>query len=112
MSHDDMTGPPAARRQVSYQDIETEPTPPVPRQQVLYTSNDEDARSDASSPAAGRRHEIMSCKSNAKGASAQARPKTDLTYGQTSAFPGLDSYADEPFYGPANDGLDYLRMVR
>lgn len=107
-----MTGPPAARRQVSYQDLETEPAPPVPRQHVSYTSDVEHGSSDTSSPATGQRHEIMSCKSNAKGTSAQARPKTDVTYGQTSAFPGLDSYDNEPFYGPANDGLDYLRMVR
>ena len=42
------------------------------------------------------------------------QPKADLTYGQRGAFPGLDDgYGDdELFYGPANDGLQYLRMVR
>ncbi|GAB7353556.1 hypothetical protein MBLNU459_g3990t1 [Dothideomycetes sp. NU459] len=114
--HNDVTGPPASRRQVSYEDIETEPAPPVPRQQVSYASDDEHEgnrnKSDASSPAVGERHEIMSCKSNAKGNSSQARPRTDVTYGQLGAFPGLDTYDNEPFYGPANDGLDYLRMVR
>ncbi|MCJ1309229.1 hypothetical protein MMC25_002886 [Agyrium rufum] len=54
-------------------------------------------------------------------ASDEAGPNTsytkgplDPTYGQHGAFPGLEDYRDggEPFYGPANDGLDYLRMVR
>ena len=41
-------------------------------------------------------------------------PRIDPTYGQRGAFPGLDdSHTDnELFYGPANDGLEYLRMVR
>lgn len=34
-------------------------------------------------------------------------PKT----GQRGAFPGLEGF-DEDFYGPPQDGLDYLRMVR
>ena len=40
--------------------------------------------------------------------------RVDPTYGQRGAFPGLadvDGH-DELFYGPANDGLEYLRMVR
>jgi hypothetical protein len=34
--------------------------------------------------------------------------------GMRAAFPGLDDYdnGEESFYGPANDGIDYLRMVR
>ena len=38
----------------------------------------------------------------------------DPTYGQRGAFPGLDgpNGDDEFFYGPASDGLEYLRMVR
>ena len=42
------------------------------------------------------------------------QPKLDLTYGQRSAFPGLDEHEGEDglFYGPASDGLEYLRMVR
>ena len=48
-------------------------------------------------------------------------PRLDPTYGQRGAFPGLDdenSWAggeeggEELFYGPASDGLEYLRMVR
>ncbi|PYH40970.1 uncharacterized protein BP01DRAFT_419089 [Aspergillus saccharolyticus JOP 1030-1] len=41
------------------------------------------------------------------------RPRNHPIYGQKSAFPGLDSAGDdELFYGPAEDGLEYLRMVR
>lgn len=40
-------------------------------------------------------------------------PRNDPVYGQKSAFPGLDdSIGDELFYGPAEDGIEYLRMVR
>ena len=40
--------------------------------------------------------------------------RVDPTYGQRGAFPGLDDTAgeDELFYGPASNGLEYLRMVR
>ena len=40
--------------------------------------------------------------------------RVDPTYGQRGAFPGLDETAgeDELFYGPASNGLEYLRMVR
>lgn len=43
-----------------------------------------------------------------------ARSKIDPTYGQRGAFPGLDGASgdDDLFYGPASDGLEYLRMVR
>lgn len=39
-------------------------------------------------------------------------PRVDLQTGQTGAFPGLGDNNDQLFYGPASDGLDYLRMVR
>lgn len=39
-------------------------------------------------------------------------PYFDEYSGQTGAFPGLGSDRDALFYGPALDGLDYLRMVR
>ena len=43
----------------------------------------------------------------------QTAAKVDPTYGQRGAFPGLDEDGDETlFYGPADDGLAYLRMVR
>lgn len=40
------------------------------------------------------------------------RPRNHPVYGQKSAFPGLDEAEDELFYGPAEDGMEYLRMVR
>ncbi|KAJ5198792.1 uncharacterized protein N7459_008649 [Penicillium hispanicum] len=41
------------------------------------------------------------------------RPRNHPVYGQKNAFPGLDDGGDdELFYGPAEDGLEYLRMVR
>ncbi|KAI9929273.1 hypothetical protein AWENTII_001021 [Aspergillus wentii] len=41
------------------------------------------------------------------------RPRNHPVYGQKSAFPGLDTgLEDELFYGPAEDGMEYLRMVR
>ena len=45
---------------------------------------------------------------------ADDRPPVKSTYGQSSAFPGLDNVGAEEtlFYGPAEDGLEYLRMVR
>lgn len=39
------------------------------------------------------------------------KPQLDTSTGQAGAFPGLGN-TDEIFYGPANDGIDYLRMVR
>lgn len=47
-------------------------------------------------------------------ASANPQSRVNPTYGQRSAFPGLDEIVDENalFYGPACDGLEYLQMVR
>ncbi|KAI5801506.1 hypothetical protein DFH27DRAFT_556998 [Peziza echinospora] len=41
-----------------------------------------------------------------------ARGYFDPSTGQRGAFPGLDEDGDAFFCGPANDGMDYLRMVR
>jgi len=43
-----------------------------------------------------------------------SQAKVDPTYGQRGAFPGLDDSTGEDgvFYGPASDGMEYLRMVR
>ncbi|KAK2839332.1 hypothetical protein FQN49_006240 [Arthroderma sp. PD_2] len=42
------------------------------------------------------------------------QPRSDPVFGQRHAFPGLDDGPQdgELFYGPADDGLEYLRMVR
>ncbi|PGH30211.1 hypothetical protein GX50_07038 [[Emmonsia] crescens] len=47
-------------------------------------------------------------------ATARPQPRNDPVYGQKHAFPGLDDPIDEDqlFYGPAEDGIEYLRMVR
>ncbi|KAI1947264.1 hypothetical protein LOZ12_000765 [Ophidiomyces ophidiicola] len=40
-------------------------------------------------------------------------PRNDPVFGQKHAFPGLeDENDDELLYGPPEDGLEYLRMVR
>ncbi|EER23318.1 hypothetical protein CPC735_046880 [Coccidioides posadasii C735 delta SOWgp] len=40
-------------------------------------------------------------------------PRSDPVFGQKHAFPGLDDDdSDELLYGPPEDGLQYLRMVR
>lgn len=43
-----------------------------------------------------------------------SQSRIDPTYGQRGAFPGLDDFPNDDglFYGPASDGLEYLRMVR
>lgn len=97
---------PAERRQVvSYGDIEGEAAPPIPRQRVSYGS---DSNDDEGEQAPEQRHAVVSKEALRE----RERPQTDVTYGQQGAFPGLDPRDKEPFYGPANDGLDYLRMVR
>ncbi|RMZ78729.1 hypothetical protein DV737_g3785, partial [Chaetothyriales sp. CBS 132003] len=42
------------------------------------------------------------------------QPQLHAASGQVNAFPGLgqEDEDDELFYGPASDGIDYLRMVR
>jgi hypothetical protein len=41
------------------------------------------------------------------------KPQINSQFGQTGAFPGLGADdSNELFYGPANDGIGYLRMVR
>jgi hypothetical protein len=40
------------------------------------------------------------------------KPYVSHESGQTGAFPGLGDEEDGGFYGPARDGIDYLRMVR
>ena len=100
---------PNVRRQViSYDDIEEDAAPPVPRQKVSYASdsNNEDDKGGEQPPE--KRHAVVSQDALRE----RERPQADITYGQIGAFPGLDPRDNKPFYGPANDGLDYLRMVR
>jgi hypothetical protein len=39
-------------------------------------------------------------------------PWVDELTGQTGAFPGLGYNDGKLFYGPARDGIEYLKMVR
>lgn len=74
---------------------------PYKRSRVSYAdddNNEDQAKAQASQPSAAMTHE---------------RPRNNPLYGQKSAFPGLDAGLEgELFYGPAEDGLEYLRMVR
>lgn len=119
------SAPSDGRRHVSYQDLETNPTPPVPRHMVSYADSDEEGNDHVQhkAPDAPRvqggdltaaeyRERIMSRESDGTYDANRAQQRTDPTYGQVGAFPGLDKQPSEPFYGPANDGLAYLRMVR
>lgn len=45
-------------------------------------------------------------------APSKEKPRMDPVTGMKGAFPGLDDGDGEMFYGPANDGIEYLRMVR
>lgn len=96
------------RRVISYDDIEEGAAPPIPRQKVSYASDSNDDDDDDADDTPSQRHAVVSREALKE----RERPQTDVTYGQTGAFPGLDPCDKEPFYGPANDGLDYLRMVR
>ena len=42
----------------------------------------------------------------------QEQPRFNPDVGLPNAFPGLQAGGDELFYGPAADGIEYLRMVR
>ncbi|KAF7587874.1 hypothetical protein BBP40_006610 [Aspergillus hancockii] len=75
------------------QDSLPESSPYAKRHRLSYAEEDEDNMAPAVTP-----HE---------------RPRNHPIYGQKSAFPGLDTTGDdELFYGPAEDGMEYLRMVR
>ncbi|KAL8949858.1 MAG: hypothetical protein Q9222_004075 [Ikaeria aurantiellina] len=67
------------------------PSPPGNAKRPRYNNADVDAESNPASKA-----------------------PVDPTYGQRSAFPGLDDNESDDglFYGPASDGFEYLRMVR
>ena len=87
-------------------------TPPKKKPRLSYTSSQRDGQVEE----------------DGKGVNPQAAAtgRVDPTYGQRSAFPGLDDDDDEDasgdkggregggavFYGPAADGMAYLKMVR
>ncbi|WEW60562.1 hypothetical protein PRK78_006049 [Emydomyces testavorans] len=54
-----------------------------------------------------------SSESDSPKATTNKYPRSDPIFGQKHAFPGLDDdHGDELFYGPPEDGFEYLRMVR
>ncbi|KAL8785701.1 MAG: hypothetical protein Q9195_008524 [Heterodermia aff. obscurata] len=69
---------------------------------------------DQFEPANQKRHCSPSIEPDDEAPSKVPQPRVDPTYGQRGAFPGLDDSPsdDDLFYGPASDGLEYLRMVR
>lgn len=70
--------------------------------------------SNPEEPLYNKRSRLTQADGDEDGSSSVAQPRLDPTYGQRGAFPGLEDAKgdDELFYGPANDGLEYLRMVR
>ncbi|KAI9800975.1 MAG: hypothetical protein M1826_005206 [Phylliscum demangeonii] len=76
------------------------------------------AHAHAHAPASGGKrarifldHDSVFRPAAAAAAAAHSAGRVDPTTGLRSAFPGLDDEG-ELFYGPASDGLEYLRMVR
>lgn len=64
---------------------------------------------------APKRHRSDAAKGrNTKEEGYEIRSRVDPTTGQRGAFPGLDDEdnGEHDFYAPAQDGLEYLRMVR
>lgn len=61
-----------------------------------------------------KRSRLSNASDDSPNGASSVQPQVDPTYGQRGAFPGLDGAdgEDDLFYGPASDGLQYLRMVR
>jgi hypothetical protein len=99
--------PKRVRRQVSYADLEDEDLGEVNRS---HNTRDEDENEYEEEQG----EEEVETKSDQPRQSPTRHPRSHPVYGQKSAFPGLDDLDDpgELFYGPAEDGLEYLRMVR
>jgi regulator of vacuolar morphogenesis len=81
------------RRNTSSPESDYSPSPKKPRSIIPY--NNPDGEDDLEDPQDVRE-----------------QPRLNLDSGLHNAFPGLGEDGDELFYGPATDGIDYLRMVR
>lgn len=81
-----------SRKRQNTSSPESESPPPKRSRQVI--ESDDDSEQDDNVP---KGHE---------------KSRVDASTGQKGAFPGLDDDTDELFYGPASDGIEYLRMVR
>lgn len=95
-----------ARRQVSYADLEDEDLGDVNRSHDIRDEDEDEYEEEE--------QEEVETKRDQPRQSHTRQPRSHPIYGQKSAFPGLDDLhdSDELFYGPAEDGLEYLRMVR
>jgi regulator of vacuolar morphogenesis len=71
-----------------------------------------DKRKATMSPPSLKRPRISYENESEQSSQPYEQPRQNLIYGQRGAFPGLNDGGDELFYGPADDGLEYLRMVR
>lgn len=103
-----------ARQQISYDDLDDSTlTPPVLRSES--TGNEPENDGDASENESNLGHDSKAKTSNKQNSRQRhnQQPRVDPVYGQRSAFPGLDDAgSDELLYGPPEDGLEYLRLVR
>ena len=79
------------RRNTSSPELDYSPPPKKSRSMVSYDDEDEEFDHPQDS---------------------KEQPRLNPTSGLQNVFPGLGEDGDELFYGPAADGLEYLRMVR
>lgn len=109
------------RQQVSYDDLdETGTSNQAVNAEASWSRTVEENEADASGDEYGeernwdnKNNNNTRNKSNAHQQRHNYKPRVDPVFGQRSAFPGLDDAAsDELLYGPPEDGLEYLRMVR
>jgi hypothetical protein len=111
-----------ARQQLSYADLDdSAETGPAPTGGASHEpGHNESYRHESTGhgddETTGHTHVARKQNSNQRqnnSSNSNTRPRVDPVYGQRSAFPGLDDLgSDQLFYGPAEDGLEYLRMVR
>lgn len=107
-----------ARQQISYDDLdESIHSPSIVRPEPTRnkTTDDVNDASENEDEGVDPEHEIKNTVSNKqnKRQRQNQQPRVDPVYGQRSAFPGLDDIGlDELLYGPPEDGLEYLRLVR
>ncbi|OKL60704.1 hypothetical protein UA08_04254 [Talaromyces atroroseus] len=107
-----------ARQQVSYDDLDD--TQNSNQAEATRSNNNvEENEIDASDGEYGEANWVNTGKHNntTNKQNTQRRhnqhPRVDPVFGQRSAFPGLDDEdSDELLYGPPENGLEYLRLVR
>lgn len=112
-----------ARQQLSYADLDESVETPAPTGGASHEPENHESNGHESTAHGGdemtentkvaRKQNSNQRQKNNNNNNNNTRPRVDPVYGQRSAFPGLDDVdSDQLFYGPAEDGLEYLRMVR